>query len=129
MFQKYKSRFSRRGRILRQRSLVVQRVLPSTPEVPRQISFPEVRNVSVGTKTVISIPANDAAEEPDKRINPSIDDTQKHFLGVLAVRTEDGAKVTNSNSSITSAMQILKEGEQQWLNSEVKTMAVFENEY
>ncbi|XP_016839013.1 protein cramped isoform X1 [Nasonia vitripennis] len=121
---KYKSRFSRRGRILRQRSLVVQRVLPSTPQTPQhQISYPEVRNVSVGTKTstMTEIPSNESnIDEPEKRIELTIESPQKHFLNVLEARAGgEVAKVTNSNSSITSAMQILKEGEQQWLNSEV----------
>jgi hypothetical protein len=100
----------------------VQRVLPITPETNHQISYPEVRNVSVGTKTVsmTEIPLNKSTvEKSDKIIDANIENTQKHFLGVLEGRAGDVTKMTNSNSSITSAMQILKEGEQQWLNSEV----------
>lgn len=125
-FQKYKSRYSRRGRALRQRNLVVQRVLPIAPEAPHQMSYPEVRNVSVGTKTVTEIPSNESAADESANNRLTGDNAaQKHFLGVLEDKGGETPKVANSTSSITSAMQILKEGEQQWLNSEVNFCSYF----
>ncbi|KAJ8675357.1 hypothetical protein QAD02_011143 [Eretmocerus hayati] len=123
---KYNSRYGRRGKVLRQRNLVVQRVLPSTPpanaSVVNQVTYPNnVRNVSVGTKTesITDMPTVEQHTEGSPVIiNSSIEGEQKHFLGVLEGSGSDQIKVTNSTSSITSAMQILKEGEQQWMNSE-----------
>ncbi|KAL7293840.1 hypothetical protein TKK_0012897 [Trichogramma kaykai] len=137
---KYRTKFGRRGRIIRQRNLVVQRVLPVTPKTalqtttiePQQqqqqpISYGEVHNISVGTSTktvtLTILPSNDISPihtiSNEQVQNNNLENTQKHFLGVLDNGTVEPPKVANSNSSITSAMQILKEGEQQWLNSEV----------
>ncbi|XP_023245689.1 protein cramped isoform X2 [Copidosoma floridanum] len=119
---KYKSRYCRKGRTLRQRNLVVQRVLPTTPNVSYKttITYPEVRNVSVGTKTAtISPKIEEAVPQITVTIEPVPVDAPKHFLDVLDGQVVEPVKVTHSTASITSAMQILKEGEQQWLNSEV----------
>lgn len=59
---------------------------------------------------------NDEEKNQDDLVE--VDSKRKHFLGVLS----DEVQGKPSNSIITSATQILKEGEQQWLNSEVNTI-------
>lgn len=55
--------------------------------------------------------------QTDKMMVVNTSETQdKNFLDALGTSGD----VKNSNSIITSATQILKEGEHQWLNSEVR---------
>ncbi|XP_012058281.1 PREDICTED: protein cramped-like [Atta cephalotes] len=99
---KFKTRFCKRGRTVRQKSLVIQRVLPVV-SVPNMSSENLTTNASVCQMQTnkITVNANDAQD--------------KTFLDAL----ETSGDTKNSNSIITSATQILKEGEHQWLNSEV----------
>ncbi|XP_012279767.1 protein cramped isoform X1 [Orussus abietinus] len=105
---KFKTRFCKKGRTVRQRSLVVQRVLPlvSDAAVPLEKSAPSE------TVDILNSTIRESSKAPESETNGSQD---KHFLEVLAV----GDQAKPSNSIITSATQILKEGEHQWLNSEV----------
>ncbi|KYN34054.1 Protein cramped-like protein [Trachymyrmex septentrionalis] len=99
---KFKTRFCKRGRTVRQKSLVIQRVLPVV-SAPNMSSENLTTNASVCQMQTnkITVNANDAQD--------------KTFLDAL----ETSGDTKNSNSIITSATQILKEGEHQWLNSEV----------
>ncbi|KAG5314835.1 CRML protein, partial [Acromyrmex insinuator] len=99
---KFKTRFCKRGRTVRQKSLVIQRVLPVV-SAPNMSSENLTINPSVCQMQTnkITVNANDAQD--------------KTFLDAL----ETSGDTKNSNSIITSATQILKEGEHQWLNSEV----------
>ncbi|XP_012345880.1 protein cramped [Apis florea] len=111
---KFKTRFSKRGRTVRQKSLIVQRVLPiiSTPNNSSEdvISNPQEENKINDS----SININDHQNEKSSSI--IINESQvKNLLDELEVARD--SKPTNS--IITSATQILKEGEHQWLNSEV----------
>lgn len=113
---------------MRQRNLVVQRVLPSLPVQTREsIIYPETQTINVDGKvvTMTIIPsAESLAEESNGTLDSNVqENAQKHFLEGLDTngKTDHPAKVTNSNSSITSAMQILNEGGQQWLSSDVRT--------
>lgn len=98
---------------MRQKSLVVQRVLPiiSTSSNPSEDVTP---TPPVSNKLDSSINANDQPAEKSPSINIS-EPQEKNFLDELEVARD--SKPTNS--IITSATQILKEGEHQWLNSEV----------
>ena len=79
-----------------------------------------MHNIPVGDQTIslTILPTNENGVHANNN-QTNQDETQKHFLGVLNPTGTNATNVTNSGSSITSAMQILKEGEQQWLNSEV----------
>lgn len=99
---------------MRQKSLIVQRVLPiiSTPNNSSEdvISNPQEENKINDS----SININDHQNEKSSSI--IINESQvKNLLDELEVARD--SKPTNS--IITSATQILKEGEHQWLNSEV----------
>ncbi|XP_076377598.1 cramped chromatin regulator isoform X1 [Megalopta genalis] len=110
---KFKTRFCKRGRTVRQKSLVVQRMLPiiSVPSNPSE----EITTNSHETSNIDdSTPSNN--EQPNDKSSIHISVTlEKNFLDELEVARD--SKPTNS--IITSATQILKEGEHQWLNSEV----------
>ncbi|KYQ47246.1 Protein cramped-like protein [Trachymyrmex zeteki] len=99
---KFKTRFCKRGRTVRQKSLVIQRVLPvvSAPNMSSENLTTDASVCQMQTNK-ITVNANDAQD--------------KTFLDAL----ETSGDTKNSNSIITSATQILKEGEHQWLNSEV----------
>ncbi|CAL1687524.1 unnamed protein product [Lasius platythorax] len=106
---KFKTRFCKRGRTVRQKSLVIQRVLPivSTQNMPSESLTTDASKIggsSLCQTQTDKIVAVNASEVQDKS-----------FLDAL----ETNADAKNSNSIITSATQILKEGEHQWLNSEV----------
>lgn len=113
--QKFKTRFSKRGRTVRQKSLVVQRVLP----IISTVSSPSEDITSTNPQEANKInepPINNNDQQNDKPPLIIINEPQeKNFLDVLEVVRD--SKPTNS--IITSATQILKEGEHQWLNSEV----------
>lgn len=108
--QKFKTRFCKRGRTVRQKSLVIQRVLPiiSTSNMPSEnltTDESKIENDSLAPQM-----------QNDKIVTVNTSETEdKNFLDTL----ETNAEVKNANSVITSATQILKEGEHQWLNSEV----------
>ncbi|XP_076224008.1 cramped chromatin regulator isoform X2 [Nomia melanderi] len=111
---KFKTRFCKRGRTVRQKSLVVQRVLPiisassNTPE--------DITTNSQETSKPNDAPLSNNEQQNDKQPSIHISVTpEKIFLDELEVARD--SKPTNS--IITSATQILKEGEHQWLNSEV----------
>lgn len=111
---KFKTRFCKRGRTVRQKSLVVQRVLPiiSTSNNPSEV----LTSDSPETSKPNDSPFNNNDQPNNKPPSINISEPQeKSFLVELEV-TRD-AKPTNS--IITSATQILKEGDHQWLNSEV----------
>ncbi|XP_025995744.1 uncharacterized protein LOC105206890 [Solenopsis invicta] len=106
---KFKTRFCKRGRTVRQKSLVIQRVLPivSAPNMPSENLTTDASKIASGS----SLCQMQTDETP---VNTN--ETQnKSFLDAL----ETSGEAKNSNSIITSATQILKEGEHQWLNSEV----------
>lgn len=112
---KFKTRFCKRGRTVRQKSLVVQRVLPliSTPTNPPD-------NLATTSQTASKVndepPATNEDRQNDKTSTANVSDAQdKNFLDELEVARD----AKPANSIITSATQILKEGEHQWLNSEV----------
>ena len=92
--------------------------MPATPESTQPILYPQVQNIPVGDKTVtltIISPNEQIVEDNSaENLNSIAENCDKPFQAL------GGGGVTNSTSSITSAMQILKEGEQQWLNSEVE---------
>ncbi|KAG7202399.1 hypothetical protein KM043_018715 [Ampulex compressa] len=108
---KFKTRFCKRGRTVRQKSLVVQRVLPII-SAPNADAVANVQVIQETDETPIIGCNTDSDKVSIADVNES---PSKNFLDVLEV-TRD-AKPTNS--IITSATQILKEGEHQWLNSEV----------
>ncbi|EZA60468.1 hypothetical protein X777_13557 [Ooceraea biroi] len=106
---KFKTRFSKRGRTVRQKSLVIQRVLPivSTSNISPENLTSDASKVDGSSL---------CQTQTDKIVAVNASDTQdKTFLDSL----ETSGDAKNSNSIITSATQILKEGEHQWLNSEV----------
>lgn len=103
-----------------QRNLVVQRVRPAPPPIEdhpsQQMAYPQEQVIPVGDKTItLTIIPNDQNTDPQMISTVSNDPTQFEIVTANSVQLEKA----NSNASITSAMQILKEGEQQWLNSEV----------
>ncbi|RLU17136.1 hypothetical protein DMN91_011205 [Ooceraea biroi] len=107
--KKFKTRFSKRGRTVRQKSLVIQRVLPivSTSNISPENLTSDASKVDGSSL---------CQTQTDKIVAVNASDTQdKTFLDSL----ETSGDAKNSNSIITSATQILKEGEHQWLNSEV----------
>ncbi|XP_072748240.1 protein cramped [Anoplolepis gracilipes] len=107
---KFKTRFCKRGRTVRQKSLVIQRVLPIVSQAPNMPSESLTTDASKIDGSSLCQTQTDKIED----VNAS--ETQdKSFLDAL----ETSADAKNSNSIITSATQILKEGEHQWLNSEV----------
>ncbi|XP_017762179.1 PREDICTED: protein cramped [Eufriesea mexicana] len=112
---KFKTRFSKRGRTVRQKSLVVQRVLP----IISNVSSPSEDITSTNPQEANKIndpPINNNGQQNDKPPPIIINESQeKNFLDVLEVVRDPKP----TNSIITSATQILKEGEHQWLNSEV----------
>ncbi|KAL6444783.1 hypothetical protein ACFW04_002084 [Cataglyphis niger] len=106
---KFKTRFCKRGRTVRQKSLVIQRVLPivSAPNMPSESLTTDASKIGGSSL---------CQTQTDKIIAVNASEVQdKSFLDAL----ETNADAKNSNSIITSATQILKEGEHQWLNSEV----------
>lgn len=107
--QKFKTRFCKRGRTVRQKSLVVQRVLPivSAPNMSSENLTTDACKIASGSSL--------CQMQTDKTAVNTNEVQDKTFLDVL----ETSRDVKNSNSIITSATQILKEGEHQWLNSEV----------
>lgn len=111
---KFKTRFCKRGRTVRQKSLVVQRVLPiiSTPGSSPENLTPSFQE----TNKINDPPISNNEQQTDKSLTMNVSEPQeKHFLDELEVVRDPKP----TNSIITSATQILKEGEHQWLNSEV----------
>lgn len=104
---------------MRQKSLVIQRVLPivSASNMPSESLTTDASKIDgsslcqTQTDKIVAVNASEAQE--------------KSFLDAL----ETSADAKNSNSIITSATQILKEGENQWLNSEViyKNRAIYKH--
>lgn len=110
--QKFKTRFCKRGRTVRQKSLIVQRVLPIIS--PSSNPPEDAATNSQETDKAHDSPLTNNDQQNDKP--PSMNEPRdKIFLDELEVARD--SKPTNS--IITSATQILKEGEHQWLNSEV----------
>ncbi|XP_018405941.1 PREDICTED: uncharacterized protein LOC108782217 isoform X2 [Cyphomyrmex costatus] len=90
---KFKTRFCKRGRTVRQKSLVIQRVLPI-------VSAPNMSSENLTTDTSV-------CQMQTNKITVNANDAQdKTFLDAL----ETTGDTKNSNSIITSATQILKEG-------------------
>lgn len=96
---------------MRQKSLVIQRVLPI-------VSSPNISSATLTTNDSNKIDESSLCQtQTDKMVAVNASEAQeKNFLDAL----EANGDVKNSNSIITSATQILKEGEHQWLNSEVR---------
>ncbi|XP_071648430.1 protein cramped [Temnothorax longispinosus] len=106
---KFKTRFCKRGRTVRQKSLVIQRVLPI-------VSAPNMSSENLTTDASKIVSGSSLCQmQTDKTTINANEAQDKTFLDVL----ETSGEAKNSNSIITSATQILKEGEHQWLNSEV----------
>lgn len=99
---KFTSRFCKRGRTVRQRSLIVQRPTPSF-------------NPSQGIQNNNVVQPMKEVEEEETSIQMDLTQGEDNFLNNLVSESANP-----SNSIITSATQILKEGEGQWLNSEVE---------
>ncbi|XP_043479689.1 protein cramped [Leptopilina heterotoma] len=110
---KFKMRFHKKGRTIRQRNLIVQRVVPvASPEVLNEMPNSLVSGETIGSS---EIALNNSVDESGGDTNLEANSSQvKHFLDVLQ---ENPTKA--STSIITSATKILKEGEHQWLNCEV----------
>ena len=109
---KFKTRFCKRGRTVRQKSLIVQRVLPIIS--PSSNPPEDAATNSQEADKAHDSPLTNNDQQNDKP--PSMNEPRdKIFLDELEVARD--SKPTNS--IITSATQILKEGEHQWLNSEV----------
>ncbi|XP_036145129.1 uncharacterized protein LOC105837488 isoform X5 [Monomorium pharaonis] len=104
---KFKTRFSKRGRTVRQKSLVIQRELPI-------VSAPNMASENLTGTSKISSGSSLCQMQTDKITVNANEVQDKSFLDAL----ETSGEAKNSNS-IISATQILKEGEHQWLNSEV----------
>lgn len=111
---------------MRQKSLVIQRVLPiiSTSSVSSENLTNDENKISGSSL---------CHTQTDKTmINMNETQDKSNFLDVLEATGGGGggagvggdAKIRNSNSIITSATQILKEGEHQWLNSEVINISI-----
>ena len=99
---------------MRQKSLVIQRVLPIIPATSSTISDMPTEDLTTDENKIGE--SSLCQTQTDKIIAVSMNETQdKTFLDAL----EASGDAKNSNSIITSATQILKEGEHQWLNSEV----------
>lgn len=94
---------------MRQKSLVIQRVLPivSAPNMSSENLTTDASKIASGSSL--------CQMQTDKTTVNTNEAQDKSFLDVL----ETSGDAKNSNSIITSATQILKEGEHQWLNSEV----------
>jgi len=105
---KFKTRFCKRGRTVRQKSLVIQRVLPivSASNIPSENLTTDASKIDGSSLCQM---------QTDKTAINANEAQDKTFLEAL----EPSGDAKNSNSIITSATQILKEGEHQWLNSEV----------
>ncbi|XP_033216607.1 protein cramped isoform X2 [Belonocnema kinseyi] len=110
---KFKTRFCKRGRTIRQRNLIVQRVVPITsPEIYSEIPSPPGNETVDSSEIPLNKPVDEVGKETEIEAGPS---EEQHFLDVL--RDANPAKA--STSIITSATKLLKEGEHQWLNCEV----------
>ncbi|XP_047348493.1 uncharacterized protein LOC124948651 isoform X1 [Vespa velutina] len=122
---KFKTRFCKRGRTVRQKSLIVQRLLPITPsgnvqsenvifsDTPMTSQSNNTSNINNNNNN--NNPLVDGSVIQDDKISEVEDQRNKNFLPMDGIEPESNPKPTNS--IITSATQILKEGE--WLNSEV----------
>ncbi|KAK0159349.1 hypothetical protein PV328_010235 [Microctonus aethiopoides] len=108
---KFTMRFCKRGRTVRQRNLIVQRTIPLGASRSRDSKNTE--------KEKIDVIAHKAVDDQQE----NMDDTQSINIDLSANPPVTMLDAENhfqpSNSIITSATQILKEGEGQWLNSEV----------
>ncbi|XP_043525320.1 uncharacterized protein LOC122536750 isoform X1 [Frieseomelitta varia] len=112
---KFTTRFSKRGRTVRQKSLIVQRVLPI---VSTSSNLPEDVTSNIQETNKINEPPINKIDDQQDDKSPSITvnaPQEKNFLTEFEVARDP----KSTNSIITSATQILKEGEHQWLNSEV----------
>ncbi|XP_014616399.1 PREDICTED: uncharacterized protein LOC106793737 [Polistes canadensis] len=123
---KFKTRFCKRGRTVRQKNLIVQRVLPITLNGNVQsenVILPDTPTTSQSNNNSNNASNNnnnnnqsvDGSVIQDDKITEVDEQRNKHFLPMDGIESESNPKPTNS--IITSATQILKEGE--WLNSEV----------
>ncbi|XP_015518276.1 protein cramped-like isoform X1 [Neodiprion lecontei] len=116
---KFKYRYGKRARTVRQKNLV-QRVVPTQISKPPDKPAAFIHEES-GGHPILQGPINNECEknlDADEFDEQQGDETErKHFLGVLS--SDEAQSNKPCNSIITSATQILKEGEQQWLNSEV----------
>ncbi|XP_043666858.1 uncharacterized protein LOC122628534 [Vespula pensylvanica] len=122
---KFKTRFCKRGRTVRQKSLIVQRLLPITSNGNVQsenVILSDTPTTSQSNNTSnnnsnnnSNNPSVDGSVIQDDKITEVEEQRNKNFLPMDGIEPESNPKPTNS--IITSATQILKEGE--WLNSEV----------
>ncbi|XP_066592861.1 protein cramped [Prorops nasuta] len=112
---KFKTRFCKRGRTVRQKSLVVQRVPPVAMDSNKNTETLNAINDQPGEKNNLILLSN-VIDDSNEILTCDVNKMRvNHFLETLPV----GEEAKPSNSIITSATQILKEGENQWLNSEV----------
>lgn len=116
---KFKTRFCKRGRTVRQKSLIVQRVLPVTSTgnnvQPENMILPTDTPVASQNNNNVNNSPVDGSVIQEDRITEVNEQRNKSFLPIDGIEPETDLKPTNS--IITSATQILKEGE--WLTSEV----------
>lgn len=100
---------------MRQKSLIVQRVLPI---IATSSNLPEDITSNIQETNKINEPPINKIDDQQDDKSPSITvnaTQEKNFLNEFEVARDP----KSTNSIITSATQILKEGEHQWLNSEV----------
>lgn len=111
----FKTRFSKRGRTVRRKSLVVQRVLPIISATSNSLEEVPANSQEIDKANDIPLNNNQQTDKSQSIIINEVSDKDNIFLNELEA-TRDPKP---TNSIITSATQILKEGEHQWLNSEV----------
>ncbi|XP_034948918.1 protein cramped [Chelonus insularis] len=121
---KFTTRFCKRGRVVRPRNLIVQRTIPIMGALNRTDGN-EI-NSKININEIMGKKIRDQNDESEQRIREneadkleSTDEEDQNFLSSIVDNSADVSAEQPSNSIITSATQILKEGEGQWLNSEV----------
>lgn len=109
--QKFKTRYCKRKAIVRPKSLIVTKV---PPQASATIDSPNVSTACLNEPSL-----NNDIIESEENVNSAetkVSDTSSKRFFKETLQLDGQAK---PSSIITSATQILKEGEQQWLNSEV----------
>ncbi|XP_044580453.1 uncharacterized protein LOC123262352 [Cotesia glomerata] len=123
---KFTTRFCKRGRTVRQRNLIVQRTVPLIGNMSCETNETnDTSKLNLNVPQKVTEYSNDnnpndmGVELSNKNENMESDNLLSSFNEVPVDDSNNDLLVQPSNSIITSATQILKEGESQWLNSEV----------
>lgn len=111
---------------MRQRNLIVQRTVPLIGNMScEKNETNDTNNLNLNVPQKVTEYSNDnnpndmGVELSNKNENMETDNLLPSFNEIPAGDSNNDLLVQPSNSIITSATQILKEGESQWLNSEV----------